>query len=212
MHASTLRAVYWEVVKKPLHIIYIPGLGDGRVGGQLRAVRTWRLWGVEAELVQMNWAGKEAWQPKSERLLGAIDGAFAEGKTVGLVGASAGAAAVINAYAARKDKVVGCVLIAGKVNRPEAIGQRYRRDDPAFVTAAYNCAQALQTLGAQDRQRILSRYALADETVYKPDSRIPGAHNRMVPTIGHVVTIATQLIFGAPSFIRFLKKCAKERV
>ena len=188
-----------------LHLIYVPGLGDGRVAGQQAAINTWRWWGVEPEIVRMNCADAEPWESKLKRLLSRIDALHAAGYPVGLVGASAGASAVINAFAGRTDYVVGCVLICGKVNRPEAIGQRDRRTNPAFVISAYACEKALATLGARDRQRILSRYALADETVYKPDSRIPGAHNRIVPTIGHAFTIATQITLGAPSFIYFLR-------
>jgi hypothetical protein len=192
-------------VNKPLHLIFIPGLGDQNPSLQRRAVNTWRWWGAEAELLPMHWADKEPWAPKFRRLLKRIDELDRAGKAIALVGASAGATAVINAYAARPDKIVGCVLIAGKVNRPDAIGQRYRDENPAFITSAYDCHQALKTLDAAARRRILSRYALFDETVYRPDSRIPGAHNRTVPTIGHVPTIATQITLGAPSFIHFLK-------
>jgi hypothetical protein len=56
------------------------------------------------------------------------------------------------------------------------------------------------------RKRILSLYGWIDELVYKPDSQIEGAKNRMVPTIGHVVTIGFQLALGAPGFIRFIKQ------
>jgi hypothetical protein len=61
-------------------------------------------------------------------------------------------------------------------------------------------------LTASDRARILSRYAVLDERVTRQDSLVPGAHNRLSPTIGHVPTIAAQLILGAPSFLRFLKR------
>jgi predicted alpha/beta hydrolase family esterase len=196
---------------KQLHVLYVPGLGDNRISKQLKAIRTWRWWGVTPELLQMNWADKQPWEEKFERLLMRIDKLHAQNKEIALVGASAGASAVINAYAVRKDKIAGCVLIAGKVNRPSAIGNQYRKKNPAFVAAAYSCEQALTTLNNKDRQRILSRYALVDETVYKPDSKIPGANNRLVPTVGHVITIATQLTLGAPSFIRFLKLQAKKK-
>lgn len=191
---------------KLLHLIYITGLGDASPNSQRWAVSTWRKWGVTSELFQVNWADGEAWQPKFDRLLDLIDSLVADGKAVGLVGASAGAGAAINAFAARKDKIVGVVCISGKVNRPEVIGQGYRKKNPAFVTSAYQVEQSLAVLDVSDRRRILSRYALLDETVYKPDSRIAGARNRIVPTVGHFFTIATQLIFGAPSFIRFLKR------
>ena len=192
-------------MRKRLHIIYIPGLGDDNVGVQRKAVRTWRLWGVEPELFQMKWGDSEPWQQKFERLLARIDTLTSNGTQVALVGASAGASAVINAYAARKNSIAGCVLLAGKVNRPNKIGDRYRRDAPAFVNSAYTCEQSLQRLNNTARKHILSRFASIDEVVYKADSIIPGAKNQMVPSIGHAVTIASQLVFGAHSFIRFLK-------
>jgi predicted alpha/beta hydrolase family esterase len=192
---------------KQLHPIYIPGLGDqGDIKGQRWAVARWSRHGVDAEVFQMQWADNEPWESKFQRLLERIDELNNQGKTVALVGVSAGASAVINAFAARQDKIVGCVLIAGKVNRPQAIGQRYRDEDPSFITSAYDCEKALKTLDAEAKKRILSRFALIDETVYRPDSRIPGARNRLSPTISHVGTIAFQITLGAPSFIRWLKR------
>jgi pimeloyl-ACP methyl ester carboxylesterase len=193
-------------MKQPLHLIYITGLGDSRPAKQRRAINLWHWWGVEAELFQMNWADGTDWPAKFDRLLARIDQLAASGKDVGLVAVSAGASAAMNAFAARKDVLVGVVCIAGKINRPETIGRRYADQNPAFVTSAKNCQQALASLDQADRRRILSRYALIDETVTRADSRVPGAHNRLVPSIGHFITIAMQITLGAPSFIRFLKR------
>jgi hypothetical protein len=113
---------------------------------------------------------------------------------------------VINAYAARKDKVAGVVCIAGKINRPEAIDRHYYVNNIAFVTSAHDCQQALQTLTGSDRARILSLFAVHDQLVRRSDSQVPGAHNRLSPTIGHAPTIAAQITLGAPSFLRFLKQ------
>ena len=192
------------------YLIYIPGLGDDKVVGQRKAISTWRLWGVQAELFQMNWADKEPWEQKFKRLIARIDTLAVNGSQIGLVGASAGASAVINAFAMRKNSVTGCVIIAGKVNRPETIGRSYVRENPAFVTSALDCQKAFDSLDSDDRKRILSHYALLDETVYRLDSHIPEAHNQMVPSIGHVFTIASQIIFGVPSFINFIKHTANK--
>ena len=144
------------------------------------------------------------------RLLARIDKLLATGRQVGLVGASAGASAAINAYAARSDSLVGVVVIAGKVNRPEAVGKHYKGRNPAFWQSIQSSPQSLKQLNPPDLRRVQSRYAVADETVHKPDSIIPGADNRMVPTATHFFTIATQLLIGAPFFIRFLKRLAAE--
>jgi hypothetical protein len=196
-------------MKKKLCVLYIPGLGDNHVKGQRLAVKTWHIWGVETEFIQMNWANEEKWESKQDRLLDSIDRLTANNKIVGLVGASAGASAVINAYLLRKPKLVGCVLIAGKVNNADSIGENYRRINPAFIESAQDCVKALDHISKLDRKHILSRYAIIDLVVRRQDSYIDGANNQMVPTFGHAFTIVAQLIFGAPSFLRFLKNQAK---
>ena len=91
-------------MKKPLHLIYITGLGDHRVGGQRGAVASWRLWGVESELFQVNWGDKELWEPKFKRLLDRIDSLVADDKRVGLVAVSAGATAAIQPGDSQTDR------------------------------------------------------------------------------------------------------------
>lgn len=199
-------------MKKPLHLIYITGIGDQNIGRQRKLVNTWRWYGVEFEIFQVLWADGEPWKPKFERLLARIDSLVADGKDVGLVAVSAGASAAINAYAARKNIITGVVLISGKVNKPETIGGRYRSQNPAFVTCANDCPAALATIAAEDRERILSRYAIIDEVVVASHSVIKDARNRISPTIGHLPTIALQISLGAPSFIKFLKRQAATRV
>lgn len=193
-------------MKTGLYLIYVPGLGDSRVTGQRLAVRSWKIWGVQTEVFQMNWADKEPWAQKFQRLIERIDVLRLSGTRVALVGSSAGASAVVNAYAARQQNIVGCVLIAGKVNRPQAIGRRYATHNPAFVASVQNCQQSLVELGKDYRARILSLYAVADGIVHCTDSVIEGAHNKRVWSVGHAFTIGVQIIFGAPRFIRFLKR------
>lgn len=194
---------------KTLHVIYVPGLGDTNVNMQRRASNWWRFWGVTPELVQMKWADDEKWEQKLGRLLARIDELVADGHQVALVGASAGAAAVVCAFVLRKDAIVGCVLVSGKVNRPQTIGDPFRRRSPRLVEAVEQSVAMLESLDISYKQKILSLYALADETVYKPDSHIEGARNKIVLSIGHLTTIAIQMTLGAPSFLGFLKRLAK---
>ncbi|HSX07144.1 MAG TPA: hypothetical protein VLG92_05490 [Candidatus Saccharimonadia bacterium] len=196
-------------MKARLTVIYVPGLGDKRVASQQFAVSMWRLWGVSAMVLPMRWADSEPWDVKQQRLLSKIDEHTLAGKQVALVGSSAGAAAVINAYTLRKSQLVGCVLIAGKVNNPNTIGEQYRQANPAFPTCAQACEKSLTHLSSADRKRILSRYALLDLVVPRKDSMIAGAQNRRLHTIGHGFTIGFQLVCGAPGFLHFLKRLAK---
>jgi pimeloyl-ACP methyl ester carboxylesterase len=190
-------------------VIYVPGLGDKRTRGQRFLISTWRLWRVQPHLVQMNWAEDKDFEPKLQKLLGKIDELIAQDHKVSLVGASAGAGAVINALAARKDKVSGVVCICGKVNNPEGIGDNYRRYSPAFVDSAYRVQSSLDQLDFEtDRSRIQSRYAFFDPVIPTKDSQVVGGQNKTVLSIGHSVTIVTQLLFGAPFFLHFLKRLA----
>ncbi len=191
-----------------MQVIYIPGLGDNNPRGQQLAVSLWRYYGVRPQLFQMKWHDGEAFAPKFERLIAAIDAALAEGP-VALVCASAGATAAIQAYVARP-QLVGVVCIAGKINRPEAVGASYKRRSPAFWQAAQRMPDALASLSQQQRQHMVSIRGLIDPIVPKVDSRLSGAHNRISPSIGHAFTIAIQLIFGAPGFINFLKHQQKQ--
>jgi pimeloyl-ACP methyl ester carboxylesterase len=191
-------------------IIYVPGLGDRSYKGQQLLISTWRLWGIRPVMVRMIWDEGEEFAPKLQKLLDKIDELHDKGHVVSLVGASAGAGAAINAYAGRKDKVSGVVTICGKINRPEGIGPSYRKRSPAFVDSAYRVQASLDMLDFEnDRSRIQSRYAIFDPVVPTRDSEVVGGNNKTVPSIGHSITIATQLIFGAPFFIRFLKQTAK---
>jgi pimeloyl-ACP methyl ester carboxylesterase len=186
--------------------IYVPGLGDRMPTGQRRVVSLWRFLGVEPHFIHMNWADGKPFDTKLDKIIAKIDEQHAKGRTVFLVGASAGGGAVINAFAARKDKVGGVVAISGKINNPEGIGPKYSGPNPAFVESAYMVQPSLDKLDFEhDRPRIQSRYAFFDPIVPMSDSKVIGAINKTVPSVGHATTIATQLLFGAPFFLRWLK-------
>jgi pimeloyl-ACP methyl ester carboxylesterase len=169
-------------------------------------VASWRWWGVRPETFLIKWGNGEAFAPKLERLLKRIDELHAQGHRVSLVAASAGAGAAINAFALRKDVVSGVVCIAGKINSPGAIGESYRSSVPDFIESADQVQFSLDKLDFDtDRPRIMSRYAVLDLLVPRSHSLVAGGKNVTVPSIGHSVTIAIQLLFGAPTFLRFLK-------
>lgn len=175
--------------------------------GQRKLVSAWRIWGVQPHFIQMNWGDGKPFEPKLNKILAKIDDLHAKGHQVSLVGASAGGGAVINAFAARKEKVASVVTLSGKINDPDGIGTRYSGPNPAFVESAFMVQPSLDKLDFyKDRSRIQSRYAFFDPIVPLSDSKVVGANNNMLPTIGHGFTIATQLLFGAPVFLHWLKQ------
>lgn len=185
----------------------MPGVGDSTPTFQKRLVKTWYWWGVEPELLQMNWASQESWSDKLSRLIKRIDELRAQGDRVALVGASAGGAAVICAFTERSQDIAGVICLCGKLKNARDIGQAYRQTNPSLVDAVEASDESLTRLGSRYRGRILTRRAFYDEVVTNSDdSQVEGARNRVSLTVGHAATIGLQLIFGAPSFLSFLKR------
>jgi pimeloyl-ACP methyl ester carboxylesterase len=191
-------------------VIYIPGIGDDIKKLQSTLIKKWRLYGVQPLVHEMPWMDQEPFASKLERLVALIKELHGQDRIVSLVGASAGAGAAINAFAQRSGKVNGIVCIAGKVNNPESIGDGYRQRSPSFIESANQVQFSLDILDEGNyRSRIMSRYALIDPIIPREDSIVLGGVNITVPTFGHSVTIAEQLLLGAPNYLRWLKRLAK---
>jgi pimeloyl-ACP methyl ester carboxylesterase len=196
--------------KNRLTVIYVPGLGDDKPRGQRWLVKSWRCYGVKPIFCQLNWGDGQPFAPKLAKIIKLIDEQASAGNQVALVGASAGGGAVINAFAARKSKVAGVVVICGKINQPESIDKSYRRRSPAFAESAYSVQKSLDHLDFnKDRTRILSRYAWFDPVIPAKDSQVAGGRNQAIFSFGHATTIARELSIGAPAWLKFLKNLAK---
>ncbi len=190
------------------HVIYVPGILDDKLLVQSTLVRLWRLHGVRGHCHPIPWAGEEEWAPKFQRLLDEIDEFAGKGHTVSLVGASAGASAVLNAYAERSDKVTGVVFICAKVNAPETVSARTYARNPAFKTSLSKLQDNLKKLKAIDRAKLLSLYSPGDKTVPYAATVIPGVQERKLPALNHGKAILYTLSFGAGHPIGFLKRRA----
>ncbi|HEX5456277.1 MAG TPA: hypothetical protein VFW77_02820 [Candidatus Saccharimonadales bacterium] len=141
---------------KQHHIIYVPGILDDIYHAQSLAAATWRIHGVHGHCHPVPWAGKEKWQPKFQKLLDEIDRYRAEGHDVSLVGASAGASAVLNAYAERADSVKGLVYICAKINAPETVSRKTYAENPAFKTSLELLQKNRKRFKPEDKARMLS--------------------------------------------------------
>ncbi len=194
---------------KQHHVIYVPGLGDPRYGKQGWALRLWSVYGVYAHYFPLIWGDGELFEPKFKRLINKIDEVYDQGHIVSLVGVSAGASAVVNAYAQRKDKINGVVCICGKLNNPQTMYPHIFIKNPAFKGSMEKLPSSLRKLSSAKRRRILSIHPLSDHSVPPADTIIPGAQEKRVISMGHVFTIATQITLGAPAFISYLKRLAK---
>ena len=187
------------------HIIYVPGLGDPRYGLQGWALNLWRVVGVRPHYFPMHWRGQEPFEPKFQRLLALTDSLLSQGHFVSFVGASAGASAVINAYAARP-KVTGVVCICGKLRNPQTISEYTYQKNPAFWDSMSMLSASLGQLSDAHRQKILSIHPYKDDVVPPEDTIIDGANEKSVPSVGHAFSIAFCLLLVWPTFVSFLKR------
>jgi len=164
----------------------------------------WQLFGIRGHYLPMQWR-QGTFGPKLDALLKAIDDLVATGESVSLVGTSAGASAVLLAYAARPT-IASVAIICGKVNHPETIATNIYLENAAFKESLALLQRTLPAITPDARSRILSVRPLYDGTVPVLDTYILGAQQAILPTIGHAFSIMFALIFYAPWIVRFLKR------
>ncbi len=188
-------------------IIYVPGILDNVYHIQGAAVRTWRLYGVSGHLHVMPWAGEESYEVKLQRLLDEIDEYVARGHRVSLVGASAGASAVLNAYLERRDRIHRLAYICAKINGPETVGKKLYAENPAFKTSLAALQKNLPKLTTKDKNKMLSLYSPKDGTVPYEATVITGVRERELPALRHGQAIIYSLSIGARNhLISFLNE------
>jgi pimeloyl-ACP methyl ester carboxylesterase len=187
------------------HVIYVPGLLDDIYHAQSLVFWFWRFYGVHSHTHPMPWAGEEPFESKFQRLLDEIDKYADKGHKVSLVGASAGASAVINAYVERKAKIHRVVYICGKINGPETVSPKTYAENPAFETSMYLLQRSLSRLNNNDKQKFHSYYTPTDQTVPYKATIIPGVPETKLPNLCHGQAIFYSLTLGAPKLIRQLK-------
>jgi predicted peptidase len=188
------------------HVIYVPGLGDERSYGQQQLLWFWRLYGLTPHYHAIGWADKEPFKFKLDHLLELIDSLKIGDNKVSLVGASAGASAVLTAYSRRFDDITGVVCISGKIQNGHTIGQKTYDHNPAFKESVAGLPAVLNKLDPNARRRVMSIHPAKDQTVPPADTIIPGATEKQVPVRGHIQSIFYCITISAPSIAKFLKK------
>lgn len=154
---------------------------------------------------EIPWAGEEAWEPKFQRLLKQIDYYADQGHQVSLVGASAGASAVLNAYAERADKIHRLIYICAKINAPETVSKKTYAENPAFKTSLELLQGNLKKLTAADKAKMHSYYSPNDGNVPYEATVINGVDETRLPALRHGRAILYSLSIGATNLMRFLK-------
>lgn len=175
---------------KKTTVLFIPGLGDGKVRGENLAIKLLAPWRLDGEYFPIYWHKKEDFKTRIAELSKRIAELNSEGRRVVLVGYSAGASAAINALSANKEKVSRIILICGKIQNLDKINDSYFKLNPKFGGSVELLKKSLPDLDAEQRAKVLSIRPIFDETVPVKDTIIQGAKNKRVFMVGHVPTIA----------------------
>lgn len=190
------------------HILYIPGLGDKHSYGQDIAINRWRRFGFTPHYFPLGWSYQEGFDTKLARVIIEIDSLTQHGDYVSLVGASAGASAVLNAYA-RHRGVTGVAYICGKINSPEAVSPEIFAHNPDFKESLDQLKGSLARLDAKEVGKILNIHPVRDQTVAIKDTKIAGTAEKVVPGWDHASGIFFGIISGAPAMAKFLHDAEK---
>lgn len=192
----------------PLTLIYVPGLFDRLKWVQFlqrKAVATWRTFGVRPQVFVMGWSLDAAFDDRLGELEKLVDAALARGEKVALVGASAGATAVLALLAKHPEKISAVVTICGKIHRPDNIPEPVLELNSVFDQGLDELPALLEELGEDQLGRTLALHAYRDHIVPPEDAVLNGAHNRQIPALGHVPGIAVALLSFAPLITKFCK-------
>jgi predicted peptidase len=187
------------------YVIYVPGILDDTYHIQGILMKTWWMYGFKPLTHEMPWAGDEPYEPKLQALIEQIDQLFLKDKKVYLVGASAGASAVLNAYIKRRHKVSGLALICPKINGPETVGDKTYAENPAFKTSMYELQKTLKLLTAEDKQKIRIYYSTNDQAIPYEGSTIDEVREDKLPAIKHGWAILYAISLGAAQIAAFFR-------
>ncbi len=193
-------------------IIYVPGLFDGRKTAlwlQKQLFRSWSLFGNRVEIFRIQWAGDETFQTRLKKLLTRIDELKEQRATVSLIGASAGASAVINAYAERKSSINGVVCICGALSGTESFPEAALKINPRFRESVKVLPKNIKSLSPTDRTRVMTLRPVLDGVVLPKNAMLEGAVNKRILSFGHLFSIG-YFVYGRNWLIwRFFKRLTK---
>jgi len=154
-------------------------------------MRYW--WRVRGEIYLFGWlAPQESFEAEMQLLQQRVDQLFVQRHRVVLAGTSAGASAVINAFAGRSD-IAKVVNIDGRVRKGNYVGRRSlasaAEHNQIFEISVLRCEQALESFGPDRLAKILTIVPLADEIVPADTVIINGAKNVKVWCVEHGLSI-----------------------
>lgn len=191
------------------YILYVPGILDDVAHVQSTLVKLWRVHGVRGGTHVMPWRGQQDYEKSLKSLLSRIDRIRARGHQVSLVGASAGATAVLNAYFERLGKIETVILICPKIHNRDNISTKLVKRNPSFMDSLRLLEKQLPNLSMTDKSAIFSFVSPSDGLVPYADSAIEGVEESTLPPLRHNAAILYALSFGFVEILPKLKRNAE---
>ncbi len=190
---------------RKLRIVLVFGLDDGKFNFPALLTKVWNTKDVQLYPLAVGWRDGNKYSPKLAKLLAVIDELLATGDPVALIGISAGASLIINAYAARP-QLVGVVSVCGAL--------RLMSDPPPKFAKSVGSSEAFQesAVACEQSQRLLTDHQLNRTLIMEPwrdfvplsTMRLAGAKVHRVAGINHSQSIVTVMLFYRRAIIRFL--------
>jgi predicted alpha/beta hydrolase family esterase len=187
-------------------ILYVPGLGDHSLSGRRKLLSLWHYKNTNIEISAIEWQSTGSWEDKLGRLVKQIDDISRQGMQVSLVGESAGASAVMQAFRLRSTKIRAIVLLCGKSQYPESVAPRLYERNPVLREAITGSAKVVNSLTPEERSKILNLHPIFDPVVPIRETRIIGVKASIMPIIGHATSIIFANTLWSWRIVRFIKK------
>ena len=192
-------------------IIYIPGLHDDTFlhTNAVHILRyLWRPYGFDILVIKPHWGEGNSFAPKLKNIIDTID-KLSQKKKVYLIGQSAGGAAVLNAFVARKNKVSGVVNICGRLIKGKKVFtylELAAKGNPAFLDSVLLFEnQNEEKLVDEDRRKILIVKPLWDEVVPASTVGLSGATTITIPMLFHSLGGVAALTLFSSKIRAFLR-------
>lgn len=191
-------------VAKTIHLIYIPGLGDGYDPIRKLGLAFWNRKDVIVIHVPMNWSHEtETFENKFARIERAVE---SNANHVVLVGESAGGAMAIAAAQLLGARIAHTITLCGMNQGVQNVNPRLYQSNPAFEATMQHADESGSKLTSEDKAAMTIVYSSNDFTVRPKNTLLSGVKAIDLKTPGHAFTILSVLYFRSG----LIRKIAKQ--
>lgn len=188
-------------------IILIPGLGDNVKYVKFLTKNWERRYNVKLHIIPFGFnGGFNEFEDRFKVFLNKVDEIIENGNKVSLIGSSAGASVVINAYCLRKDRINKVISVCGRLKDVNVKQRFYYPKNPltVFKESIALCEKNLLSLTQDDKKKILYFKPLFDDVVPVRTMIINGANYKRLFSFQHGINISFALTLMSEKIISFI--------